>query len=333
MAEGEAREGTIDFDKASETRRHLSLEQAKILALETARNDPANYGRRFAALQMVFQVIKQEEEDDGYFVTLSFQPEGDFPGKPGLERFFIEKQGTVTGRQVLRLPSGRGQIHFHWKPLTVLGAVVALAVAAVVGSFAAGIWGGSEVEPAQISIPDATSAPGKLTLFLVPSAGNPRSLSYSDAGLGKVSLAQVPLVFGVPRLHYKYLREHFWTKSSLTFSGTGFSGAWIDEEARLVMQLNGPMKGARYLRCVGLRINGEEETSSCGTSFSSAEFVTGGYTVEVKLPAPPRLEPTDRLEVSIVLATPLQQGEKVVPTLVYGGDIPLKTSFLEIGSD
>ena len=82
---------------------------------------------------MVFQVIKQEEEDDGYFVTLSFQPEGDFPGKPGLERFFIEKQGTVTGRQVLRLPSGRGQIHFHWKPLTALGAVVALAVAAVVG--------------------------------------------------------------------------------------------------------------------------------------------------------------------------------------------------------
>ena len=215
----------------------------------------------------------------------------------------------------------------------MLGAVVALTVAAVVGSFAAGIWGGSEVEPAHISIPDATSAPGKVTLFLVPSAGNPRSLSYSDAGLGKVSLAQVPLVFGVPRLDYKYLRRHFWTKSSLTFSGTGFSGAWIDEEARLVMQLNGPMKGARYLRCVGLRINGEEETSSCGTSFSSVEFVTGGYTVEVKLPAPPRLETTDRLEVSIVLATPLQQGEKVVPTLVYGGDIPLKTSFLEIGSD
>ncbi|MEE3006013.1 MAG: hypothetical protein VX638_11270 [Chloroflexota bacterium] len=324
MAEGEAREGTVDFDGAGETRRHLSLEQAKILALETARNDPANYGRRFAALQMVFQVIKQEEEDDGYFVTLSFQPEGDFPGKPGLERFFIEKQGTVTGR---------GQIHFHWKPLTVLGAVVALAVAAVVGSFAAGIWGGAEVEPAQISIPDATSALGKITLFLVPSAGNPRSLSYSDAGLRKVSLAQVPLVFGVPRRDYKYLRKHLWTKSSLTFSGTGFSGAWIDEEARLVMQLNGPMKGSRYLRCVGLRINGEEETSSCGTSFSSAEFVTGGYTVEVNLSAPPRLETTDRLEVSIVLATPLQEGEKVVPILVYGGDIPLKTSFLEIGSD
>ena len=211
--------------------------------------------------------------------------------------------------------------------------MVALTVAAVVGSFAAGIWGGGEVEPAQISIPDATSAPGKLTLFLVPSSGNPRSLSYSDAGLGKVSLAQVPLVFGVPRLDYKYLRKHFWTKSSLTFSGTGFSGAWIDEEARLVMQLNGPMKSARYLRCVGLRINGEEETSSCGTSFHSAEFVTGGYTVEIKLPAPPRLETTDRLEISIVLATPLQQGEKVVPTLVFGGDIPLKTSFLEIGID
>jgi len=49
------------------------------------------------------------------------------------------------------------------------------------------------------------------------------------------------------------------------------------------------------------------------------------------LPAPKRLESTDRLEVSIVLATPLQEGEKVVPILVFGGDVPLKTSFLEIG--
>jgi len=60
VAEGEAREGTVDFDGAGETRRHLSVGQAKILALETARNDPANYGRRFAALRMVFQVINQQ---------------------------------------------------------------------------------------------------------------------------------------------------------------------------------------------------------------------------------------------------------------------------------
>ena len=79
MAEGEAREGKVDFDEAGATRRHHSLEQAKILALETALNDPANYGRRFAALRMVSQVIKQEEEDDGYFAILSFQPEENIP--------------------------------------------------------------------------------------------------------------------------------------------------------------------------------------------------------------------------------------------------------------
>jgi hypothetical protein len=336
VAEDQAsKEGTVDFEAAGGARRCDSLEQARLLAMETARDNPANYGRRFAAARMVFQAVEQEEGEDYYFVTLSFRPEGDFRGTPGQEQFVIEKEGVVAGRQVLGLPSGAGKRRFLWRRLAIGGAAV-VAAAAVGAAFAAGIWGGGEVEPkpAPAPAPHVAPASGKLTIFLVPSAGNPRSLSPSNAGLGKVFLAKVPLFFGVPRLGYDDLRQHLWTESSLVFSGTGFSGAWPDDdEARLVMQLNGPLKDSNYLRCVALSINGEEESSSCGTNFSSSEFVTGGYTVVAKLPALLRLESTDRLELSIVLGTPFQEGEKVVPTLVYGGDTPMKTSFLEIGSD
>ena len=332
MAEDEAsKQGTLDFDGAGEARPHVSLERAKLLAMQTARDNRADYGRGFAKVRMNFQAVEHDEGEDCFFVTLSFRPEGDFRGTPGQERFVIEKEGAIAGRQVLSLPSGGVKRRFLWRPLAIVAALVVLA--AVGGAFAAGCFGEDVVGPVQEPGTGAPTASGKLTLFLVPSAGNPRSLSPSAAGLGKVSLANVPLVFRVPRSNYQDLREYLLTDSSLIFSGSGFSGVWTDENARLVMQLNGPLKNANYLRCVGLGINGEVETSSCGTSFTSYEFVTGGYKVVVELPAPPRLEKTDRLELSIVLATPLQQGEKAVPTLVYGGDTPLKTSFLEIGND
>ena len=323
--------GAIYSRGAGEALRYFALEQARLLAIRTAREEPPTCGRRFAAARMKFQVVSQDERGDHCFVTLSYQPEGDFLGMPGQERFVIEKAGAVVSRRIFSLPKVEGRRRFLWKPIAIAGALMAVVVAAMGCASDSGIAEGEEKAPVQV---DATSVPpasGKLTLFLVPSAGEPRSLSLSGAGLGKVSLAKVPLIFGQRRTSYGDLRSFLWTESALTFSGTGFSGAWNDEKARLVMQLNGPLEGANYLRCVGLRINGEEESSSCATSFSSYEFVTGGYQVEAILPAPERLESTDRLEVSIVLATPLQEGEKVVPTLVFGGDVPLKTSFLEIG--
>ena len=53
----------------------------------------------------------------------------------------------------------------------------------------------------------------------------------------------------------------------------------------------------------------------------------------VDLPAIKSIEPSDRLELSLVLGSTLPEGEKVAPNLVYGGDTPLKISYLEIGSD
>ena len=304
MAEDEAsKQGALDFDGAGEARPHVSRERAKLRAMQTARDNRAVYGRGFAKVRMNFQAVEHDEGEDYFFVTLSFRPEGDFRGTPGQERFVIEKEGAIAGRQVLSLPSGGVKRRFLWRPLAIVAALVVLA--AVGGAFAAGFFGEDVVGPVQEPVTGAPMASGQLTLFLVPSAGNPRSLSPSVARPGEVSLAKVPLFFHVPRSAYQEPREYLWTESSLIFSGSGFSGVWTNEKARLVMQLNGPLKNANYQPCVGLGINGEVETSSCGTSFTCYDFVTGGYKVVVELPAPPRLEKTDRLELPIVLATPL----------------------------
>ncbi len=96
--EEEKKEDKFDFDLAGETMGYVSLEQARVLAVRKAREDPGNYGPRFAGVRMVFDVVEQEDGEDYYVVTLSFRPEGDFAGAPGREQFFIEKEGVVAHR-------------------------------------------------------------------------------------------------------------------------------------------------------------------------------------------------------------------------------------------
>ena len=176
--------------------------------------------------------------------------------------------------------------------------------------------------------------PGKLKLFLVPSLNNPQSLSLSEEGLGKIAVVPVPLVYDTAESAYTTLLNDLWGDSSLVFSGSGFSGAWSDrDKARLVIQLNGPLTDPDYFQCVGLRINNVERTNTCGSGFFFSKAVTGGYTVTVELPAIDSIDPSDRLELSMVLGTTRPEGKKVIPNLVFGGDSPLKTSYLEIGAD
>ena len=134
----------IDFDSAGEVLAYISLEQARVLAMQSAEENPGNYGLRFSGSRMVYDVVEQEDGEDYYVITLSFRPEGDFSGTPGREQFFIEKEGQIARRQVLGLPSaGRG---FPTVPVLIGVAVVAIvAVAAVV--FTVGRGGGQEVEP------------------------------------------------------------------------------------------------------------------------------------------------------------------------------------------
>ena len=176
--------------------------------------------------------------------------------------------------------------------------------------------------------------PGKLKLFLVPSLSDPQSLSVSGEGLGELRIIPVPLVYEAPQAAPGALLNNLWGSLSLVFSGSGFAGAWSDtDNARLVLQLNGPLTDADYFHCAGLSINNAEKTNSCGNGFRFSELVPGGYTVAIDIPSIASIEPSDRLELSLVLGTTLPEGGKVIPNLVFGGDSPLKISYLEIGSD
>ena len=102
MAEDQGKEGEkFDFTGEGEAVGYISLAQARLLAMQTARETPGNYGCRYHNVPMASEVVVSAEEEDYYTITLSFRLQRDFSGRPGQEQFFSEKEGTVAHRQVL----------------------------------------------------------------------------------------------------------------------------------------------------------------------------------------------------------------------------------------
>ena len=230
------------------------------------------------------------------------------------------------------IPRYRGARRFLSNPLAMAAVVVATAVLGIALA-AVFIRLNGNKGPVSIAVPVAVPSPGDLRIYLTPSEGGAQSLSLINAGLTAPSLAGVPLIYSAPHAEYLQLRKYLWGQSAITFSGTGFSGVWPnDGRVRLVLQLNGPIKIGDYSFCLAVRVNREEGTWSCGNGFSSFEFVQGGYTVVLNIQAPPRLEPSDRLEISLVFGASFGEGERTRPNVVYGGDVLMRTSFLEISS-
>ena len=87
--EGKKEEEKFEFDAAGEARGYISLDQARVLAMRTAREAPGVYGRRFQNVPMAFEVAEEQETEDYYVVTLSLRPQGEFTGTPGVEQFFF----------------------------------------------------------------------------------------------------------------------------------------------------------------------------------------------------------------------------------------------------
>jgi sugar lactone lactonase YvrE len=167
MAEDEAKkEDKFDFTSAGEASGYISLDQARVLAMRTARETPGAYGRRFRRMPMAFEVVSDEENEDYYVVTLSFRPQGIFAGAPGQEQFFIEKEGAVAHRQVLDLPRPEGRRRPPTVPVVI--GLAAIVVVAVVGAFVSGAFSGGESEPARITSP--ITAPASATATQIPGA-------------------------------------------------------------------------------------------------------------------------------------------------------------------
>jgi len=109
MAEEEGnQEEKFDFTAEGEALGYISMAQARLLAMQTARETPGDYGRRSSGVSMVFAIVESGEDDDYYNVILDVRPSGDFAGTSGREQFFITKEGEVALRQVLSPPRSKG---------------------------------------------------------------------------------------------------------------------------------------------------------------------------------------------------------------------------------
>ena len=167
--EGKQDEEKFDFTREGEALGYISLDQAQVLAMRTARESPGAYGDRFRDATMAFDVVEANETEDHYVITISFRPEGEFAGRAGREQFFIEKEGVVALRQLLSLPGSAGWQRYRLV-LAAIGLVVVVA-AAVGGVFAATSGGGENDDSARQSaaaLPTATPVPSITTVVPIP---------------------------------------------------------------------------------------------------------------------------------------------------------------------
>ena len=153
-------EDNFDFTPQGEALGYISLAQARMLAMQTAREIPGNYGRRFRSVTMAFDVVESGEDEDYYTVTLWFRPELGFTGTPGQEQFFISKEGEVALRQVLNPPKTKSRWPLVMVIAGVVFAIVALAlVASMIFGSKPGPFGGPSPLPPITTVPTPTEIP------------------------------------------------------------------------------------------------------------------------------------------------------------------------------
>ena len=81
MAEdADNKEDQFDFTSQGEAMSYISIAQARLLAMQTARETPGDYWRGFTGTLMAFEVIESSEDEDYYIVTLGIRPQGALSG-------------------------------------------------------------------------------------------------------------------------------------------------------------------------------------------------------------------------------------------------------------
>ena len=82
--EGKEEEEKFDFTSEGEVLGYISLDQARVLAVQHARENADFYGLRYAEANLVWEVTNQEETEDYYDIRLSYRPAESFRGRPGV---------------------------------------------------------------------------------------------------------------------------------------------------------------------------------------------------------------------------------------------------------
>jgi len=189
-------EEKLEFTPEGETFGYISLDQARVRAIEHARDNREYYGPRYSRMELVWEVVSQEESEDYYDIRLSFRPAAGFSGKPGVEQFTIDKTGPITLRQILSQPRSDTP-----KKAIFAGLGLAVVVVAVVGGLAGtGVFSSSgtgvivdPIAPMILAIaPDApaqlVSPQGDVTIDVdVGSVRVPTQLAYQH-----LTIADIP---------------------------------------------------------------------------------------------------------------------------------------------
>ena len=193
--EGKQEEEKLEFTAEGEALGYISLDQARVLALQHARDNREFYGR-YADQELLWQFVGADETEDYYEVKLSYRPARAFRGRPGIEQFTIDKTGPIEFRQILSQPVNR---RLTWVTAAVVSAIVVATVAILGGLLASGVLTGEE-SPVAITVfgawvpvePDAVAtleSPNGDIVVTVPEASvdHPVGLRFSS-----VSVDQIP---------------------------------------------------------------------------------------------------------------------------------------------
>ena len=111
----------------------ISLDQARVIAIQHAREDTDFYGQEYGTVRLAWEVTSQEDTGNYYEIRLAYRPSGRFRGQPGVEQFTIGKTGNIELRQILDEPVLREPPKRRRPPTKWLAAAAAAIVAVVVG--------------------------------------------------------------------------------------------------------------------------------------------------------------------------------------------------------
>ncbi len=87
----------------------ISLERARLAVIKYAQQNLEVYETQYQTVQLVWEVQSAEEQDEFYYITMTYQPFANFSGRSGLEEFILNKTGSIEFRQVLEPPDAQGE--------------------------------------------------------------------------------------------------------------------------------------------------------------------------------------------------------------------------------
>ena len=109
-----ARKQLVDFMAEVEQERNqaaaravegrISLEKARLEAIRYAQTHLEVYSQPYRNIPLVWEVESASEDEEFYYVNLTYRPFAGFEGTVGREEFLMDKTGKIEFRQVLDEP-------------------------------------------------------------------------------------------------------------------------------------------------------------------------------------------------------------------------------------